>query len=372
MYPKTTFLKREMDSSDNYSFKKQQYKSKDMKESHLKLHNEPERSYQYFEIDMPYLILYENFNMVANRAIYLEFSEDNKIFASKTFGTYDEQEQRLHSHDFYELTFVLSGQLHMKIENEDLVYYPGECCICNKNIHHMELMDTKTEIVLLLLKEEYIKAVFDTNFYYDNKGNPHVAETFFNTFIIQNQKNPFYDAKTYIDFRLINNASPEIFFKTINDMIENISENHSGKSHMMKALICRFIEMIEDEDMHKPEIHWAKLSTEEQIVYNISQAYRDKSGIFTRSEIEQITGYNSDYVERIIKRNTGKTLSGYGKSILLQKAAILLSETDKSIGSICEEMGYSNRNYFNKIFIKQYGVTPSQYRAQKKEKAAHH
>lgn len=54
-----------------------------------------------------YLILYENFNRVANRAVYLEFSEDNKITVSNAFLSYNEQTQRLHSHDFYESTCVL-------------------------------------------------------------------------------------------------------------------------------------------------------------------------------------------------------------------------------------------------------------------------
>ena len=86
------------------------------------------------------------------------------------------------------------------------------------------------------------------------------------------------------------------------------------------------------------------------------------NGIFSPAEIEKITGYNGDYVERIIKRYTGKTLSAYGREFLVQKAADLLKHTDLSIEEICRRQGYSNRYYFNKIFFEKYGITPSQYR----------
>ena len=106
------------------------------------------------------------------------------------------------------------------------------------------------------------------------------------------------------------------------------------------------------------------LTNDEKIVFQISKAYENKKGIFTRAEIEKITGYNSDYVERILKGSTGYTLVEYGRIFLTKKAAKMLRDTDLSVSSICEELGYSNRNYFNQIFKKQYKMLPSEYRRQ--------
>ena len=41
---------------------------------------------------------------------------------------------------------------------------------------------------------------------------------------------------------------------------------------------------------------------------------------------------------------------------------IKLDETNDSIGNICLSLGYSNRSFFNKIFINKYGLSPSEYR----------
>ena len=183
---------------------------------------------------------------------------------------------RLHSHDFYELTFVLSGELNMRIEDEYITYRPGECCLCNKNIHHVEVMDHNTEIVLFLLKEEYLRDLISANYYYDRDGNPHAIGSVFQRFFRENKKNSLYDAKVYTDFRLLNTSPKDQFFDVINRMVDEISGNHSGKSHMMKALFCRFIEMLEISNNYQTEVHWAKLSNDEQIVYKIANAYQNK------------------------------------------------------------------------------------------------
>ena len=138
-------------------------------------------------------------------------------------------------------------------------------------------------------------------------GNPHAIGSVFQRFFRENKKNSLYDAKVYTDFRLFNTSPQDQFFDVINRMVDEISGNHSGKSHMMKALFCRFIEMLEISNNYQTEVHWAKLSNDEQIVYKIANAYQNKLGLFSRSEIEELTGYNSDYVERIMKRSTENT-----------------------------------------------------------------
>lgn len=362
MYPKQTLFQVVHAESDR-EYQKGLSRHHSMSYSNLILHSNENFLYQYFEINMPYLILYENVNPAANSSMYMELSESSIVDSHMAYhDLVSTGGLRLHSHDFYELTFVLSGELKMRIEDEYITYFPGECCLCNKNIHHVEVMDRNTEIVLFLLKEEYLRDLISANYYYDQDGNPHAVGSVFQRFFQENRKNSLYDAKVYTDFRLLDAVRQDQFFDIINRMVEEISGTHSGKSYMMKALFCRFIEMLENSNSYQTEVHWAKLSNDEQIVYKIANAYQDKLGLFSRVEIEALTGYNSDYVERIMKRSTGKTLSEYGKTFLLKRAAEMLTDTDKKVGDICEMLGYSNRNYFNKLFFKEYGLTPFAYR----------
>ena len=46
------------------------------------------------------------------------------------------------------------------------------------------------------------------------------------------------------------------------------------------------------------------------------------------------------------------------------EARALLSNTDKSISAIIDELGFSNRSHFYRLFEKAYGQTPLDYRRQ--------
>jgi len=43
----------------------------------------------------------------------------------------------------------------------------------------------------------------------------------------------------------------------------------------------------------------------------------------------------------------------------------MLKNTDMKIEEICEALGYTNRSFFNRLFIERYGMTPTKYRKQK-------
>ncbi|TBL70303.1 helix-turn-helix domain-containing protein [Paenibacillus thalictri] len=54
------------------------------------------------------------------------------------------------------------------------------------------------------------------------------------------------------------------------------------------------------------------------------------------------------------------------KNLRLDKACALLIETDESMAVISESIGMLNTNYFYTLFKKRYGISPAQYREQKR------
>ena len=43
---------------------------------------------------------------------------------------------------------------------------------------------------------------------------------------------------------------------------------------------------------------------------------------------------------------------------------MLLRETEQTVETVAAEVGYENVEHFNRLFKKNYGVTPVQYRKQ--------
>ena len=64
----------------------------------------------------------------------------------------------------------------------------------------------------------------------------------------------------------------------------------------------------------------------------------------------------------MLKQETGGNFIEYLTEIRLKNARELLKDSRLSIKEICVESGYSDPNYFSRIFKKYEGVTPSEFR----------
>lgn len=65
---------------------------------------------------------------------------------------------------------------------------------------------------------------------------------------------------------------------------------------------------------------------------------------------------------KTFKKTYHKTINQYLGEIRLEHAAQLLLHTTHRIYEIAEQCGFSDQNYFSKVFFKAYGITPSEYR----------
>ena len=72
------------------------------------------------------------------------------------------------------------------------------------------------------------------------------------------------------------------------------------------------------------------------------------------------------YLCTYFKQETGKTINQYITECRLDRARELLSKKDYMVSEIAQMVGYSDGNYFTKIFKKGFGMTPSEYRVKSK------
>ena len=89
----------------------------------------------------------------------------------------------------------------------------------------------------------------------------------------------------------------------------------------------------------------------------------NSSDEISNTEIGAIFGYHPFYVSRMLKEKKGITLRQYIISYRFKAAKRMLELTDKSIGEIAEETGFTDASYFAKSFKATFGITPKEYRA---------
>ena len=79
-------------------------------------------------------------------------------------------------------------------------------------------------------------------------------------------------------------------------------------------------------------------------------------------EVARLVDISPYYFSKLFKQETGENFIEFLTDTRIQKAKEYLSNPRYSIKEICVMCGYSDPNYFSRIFKKYEGVTPSEYR----------
>ncbi len=73
-------------------------------------------------------------------------------------------------------------------------------------------------------------------------------------------------------------------------------------------------------------------------------------------------GRGHEHVCRMARKHLGVSPSAYVNRIRMEYAALMLAGSDLTINDIAGECGIENLSYFYRVFQRQYGTTPRQYR----------
>lgn len=76
-------------------------------------------------------------------------------------------------------------------------------------------------------------------------------------------------------------------------------------------------------------------------------------------------GFSTAYFSKIFKIYMGQNFSDYLTNIRIETAKTLLENSQMNVKDIGTHVGYSNPNYFSKVFRKALGLSPLEYRQER-------
>ena len=103
---------------------------------------------------------------------------------------------------------------------------------------------------------------------------------------------------------------------------------------------------------------------EEQGIVDRVRAYiRDNYGEdLSTTELAGLFFLNSKYLSAVFKEKTGMNLTAYIEAVRMEKAKQLLRDGRLSVSEAALHTGYSDPNYFSKVFKRYTGLSPKLYR----------
>ena len=157
----------------------------------------------------------------------------------------------------------------------------------------------------------------------------------------------------------------EVALGSVINRIEEIHKNHAhaDKAHeyliiAKKYEILHFLyknEYLADESSLLEPINLKAILP---VVEFINNNYQKQITLY---DISKHLCLHRNYLCRLFKQSTGKTVMDYLTFVRMCNAEILL-KTNKSIAEIADLTGFSSPEYFNKVFKNHFFYTPSEYR----------
>lgn len=116
-------------------------------------------------------------------------------------------------------------------------------------------------------------------------------------------------------------------------------------------------------------IHDRKQNEEKIVVQQAKQYINDN---LTNTElgllcVSKAVGLSSTYFSQLFKQEVGMGLSNYIVQSRIQRAQILLENTDLKSAEISRQIGFASPGYFGQVFRKNVGSTPNEYRRKYRE-----
>jgi len=162
-----------------------------------------------------------------------------------------------------------------------------------------------------------------------------------------------------------------------NLLLERASMLHPGNKEMSELSLPLWISDLEEWE-HLLVQHWWRLMEESAKDGSGNHAIHSMREYMERHYDEDISlsslserfHFSPQYIAKKFKEFYNTTVITYLTELRIEKARSLLLHTDLPVLEIANTLGYSDENYFGKVFKKMTGLSPLQYRKQSRSGSA--
>lgn len=248
----------------------------------------------------------------------------------------------LHTHDYIEVEFIVSGTGRYMVDNVDFTLRRGDIYLIDEEHTHCILCDNVSKYFTLYFTKEFLSSIFP---FEDRSIDAYTA--FFKD---------MYDPLISFD---------DEYIIKIENILQNIFSEFSSKKKEYKgyisALLCElFLEMWRT----KKQNQIARSKKNSKVIMPRITDYIDAHCFepITLTDIAKLYNFNQVYLGRTFKKSMGISFNDYVKEKRMSQIVFLLTTSKLPVDEIIRNAGYTNKTFFFKEFRERYGCTPSEYR----------
>jgi AraC-like DNA-binding protein len=109
---------------------------------------------------------------------------------------------------------------------------------------------------------------------------------------------------------------------------------------------------------------WSHSIQDPQVLRAVQAMHADCAHQWTLEELAARAGLSRTSLAERFRKSMGNTPLNYLRTVRMQKAMSVLSESERSLEQIAQEVGYQDAFSFSKVFKRTVGVAPREFRRQ--------
>ena len=259
----------------------------------------------------------------------------------------------LHSHNYVEMMYVLSGSVNHVIDGVSYSLDEGQLLIMNRHVMHSIPASKGGDLAVNFIIPH--EAVSSHRF----RGDESLRDL-----IDQDGKEDGQPRFSVYDVRT-RAVTENIIENLLRDTILRPDPPDVIQRSVLRdsiALLFKYFELYPDSLL----LSSSELTDGDPVRSKIASYIQNSYRTATLTELSDLLEMSPTYVSRRVKELYGTSFTELVKERRFSEAEQLLLNTDVPVSAIAEAVGYENNSFFHRIFRQQYGISPSKWRKEKR------
>lgn len=295
-------------------------------------------------------------NLSNSEPMYLHYFTQEKDFPFFVQEGYHNETHKWHHHaDFIELTIVLKGNALHQINNQKTYFVKrGDVFAMADGVSHIFIDAQKLHICNIMFRMEDLM---------ENLPDLQKIPGFHALFIIEPYLTKIHEFQSYLKLK------PQEF-ESVYHMVQLLLQEYYSENPGRKTLIMSCFRMLVTYLSRCYELpsdlqdYPASFSIANSVSF-MEEHFRENYSV---KELAEMSNMSTRHFTRMFTEVYHITPKKYIIQQRLLSACRMLEDDRQShtITEIAMHLGFSNSNYFARLFHNTYGMTPSEYRKQKR------
>lgn len=270
------------------------------------------------------------------------------VIEKENFDTH-KQDELAHWHNSFELIEVVEGKFFCNVDGSEFLINKGNICIINRGrLHHIYTEDHNA------FKCRKKTIIFNPDYFIKD-------ENIYEKYILPLLEK---DAFAHIQFNIKKGIGLDInaLMKEIEALEDEKPIGYELEEYSLIYKVIRYLYLAYQSS--KQSIHTtydANVQIQRNMTSFIHEHFNSKIGLEDIAEAGQVS---KSTCIRLFHKYTGKSPVDFLNNYRLQMSAEKLVTTSEQITEIAYSCGFGQPSYFNRLFLKEYNMTPNQYRKQ--------